>query len=47
MASASIQILHKDRLPASGALVIPGRLNFTQLLQLEKLFEGRAITWLV
>ena len=47
MAAASIQILHQDRLPNSGVLVIPGRLNFAQLLQLEKLFEGRPITWLI
>jgi acyl-[acyl-carrier-protein]-phospholipid O-acyltransferase/long-chain-fatty-acid--[acyl-carrier-protein] ligase len=47
MSSASIQILNKERIPATGVLVIPGRLNFEQLLQLEKLFAGRKITWLV
>jgi len=47
MSSASTPWLHKERLPATGVLVIPGRLNFEQLLQLEKLFEGRVITWLV
>ena len=47
MSSASTQILHKDRIPATGVLVIPGRLNFEQLLQLEKLFSGRKITWLI
>ena len=47
MSSASIQILHKDRIPESGVLVIPGRLDFEQLLQLERLFHGRRITWLV
>jgi len=47
MSSASLQILHQDRIPATGVLVIPGRLNFEQLLQLEKLFGGRKITWLV
>jgi acyl-[acyl-carrier-protein]-phospholipid O-acyltransferase/long-chain-fatty-acid--[acyl-carrier-protein] ligase len=47
MSSSSIQILHRDRIPATGVLVIPGRLNFEQLLQLEKLFTGRTITWLV
>jgi acyl-[acyl-carrier-protein]-phospholipid O-acyltransferase/long-chain-fatty-acid--[acyl-carrier-protein] ligase len=47
MSSASIQILNKERVPATGVLVIPGRLNFEQLLQLEKLFAGRKITWLV
>ena len=47
MSSSSIHILHRDRIPATGVLVIPSRLNFEQLLQLEKLFNGRNITWLV
>ncbi len=47
MSSAAIQILHKDRIPATGVLVIPGRLNFEQLLQVERLFPGRRITWLI
>jgi acyl-[acyl-carrier-protein]-phospholipid O-acyltransferase/long-chain-fatty-acid--[acyl-carrier-protein] ligase len=47
MSSASIQILHQERLPQSGVLVIPGRLDFSLLLHLEKLFEGRKITWLI
>jgi len=47
MSSASIQILHSERLPQSGVLVIPGRLDFSLLLHLEKLFDGRKITWLI
>ena len=47
MSSASNQIVHKERIPTTGALVIPGRLSFEQLLQLEKLFSGRPITWLI
>jgi acyl-[acyl-carrier-protein]-phospholipid O-acyltransferase/long-chain-fatty-acid--[acyl-carrier-protein] ligase len=47
MSSASIQILHKERLPSTGCLVIPGRLDLDLLIQLEKLFAGRKITWLV
>ena len=47
MSSASIQILHHERLPLSGVLVIPGRLDFSLLLHLAKLFDGRKITWLV
>ncbi len=47
MSSASIPILHKERLPQSGVLVIPGRLDFALLLHLQKLFEGRPITWLI
>ena len=47
MSSAAIHILHKERIPATGVLVIPGRLNFEQLLQLERLFTERKITWLI
>jgi acyl-[acyl-carrier-protein]-phospholipid O-acyltransferase/long-chain-fatty-acid--[acyl-carrier-protein] ligase len=47
MTSASTHILHKERIPTTGVLVIPGRLNFEQLLQLEKLFTHRSITWLI
>jgi len=47
MSAASIQILHQERLPQSGVLVIPGRLDFSLLLHLEKLFAGRKITWLI
>ena len=44
---SSIQILNQARLPKSGALVIPGRLDFQSLAPLEKLFAGRKITWLI
>lgn len=47
MSSNSIQILHRDRIPAEGVLVIPGRLSFEQLLHLERLFSGRRVAWLV
>ncbi|MCB1133005.1 MAG: AMP-binding protein, partial [Verrucomicrobiae bacterium] len=47
MSSAAIQILHKERIPGNGVLVIPGRLPFEALLQFEKLFAGRPITWLI
>lgn len=47
MSSASIQILHKDRIPSTGCLVIPARLDFELLLHFERLFSGRKITWLV
>jgi acyl-[acyl-carrier-protein]-phospholipid O-acyltransferase/long-chain-fatty-acid--[acyl-carrier-protein] ligase len=47
MAAFSTHILHKDRIPDTGVLVIPGRLNFEQALQLEKLFADRKITWLI
>ncbi|MFT3990751.1 MAG: AMP-binding protein [Luteolibacter sp.] len=44
---SSIQILHKERIPSSGALVIPGSLDAEQLHSIEKLFHGRKITWLI
>jgi acyl-[acyl-carrier-protein]-phospholipid O-acyltransferase / long-chain-fatty-acid--[acyl-carrier-protein] ligase len=47
MSSVSLQILHKERLPATGCLVIPGRLESGFLLAFEKIFTGRKITWLV
>ncbi len=47
MSSSSIELIHKERLPTAGALVIPGRLDFEILPHLEKLFAGRKITWLI
>ncbi|MEO0017986.1 MAG: hypothetical protein RLZZ522_1269, partial [Verrucomicrobiota bacterium] len=47
MPASSIQILHHERLPGSGHLVIPGRIDFALLLHFEKLFAGRKVTWLV
>ena len=47
MSSHTPPILHKERIPESGALVIPGRLNFEQLLQLKRIFNNRTITWLI
>ena len=47
MSSVSTQTIHKERLPATGCLIIPGRLDFEYLPQFEKIFTGRKITWLV
>jgi acyl-[acyl-carrier-protein]-phospholipid O-acyltransferase/long-chain-fatty-acid--[acyl-carrier-protein] ligase len=47
MSSTSIQVLHKERLPSAGTVIVPGRLAFSQLHVLEKLLSGRKITWLV
>jgi acyl-[acyl-carrier-protein]-phospholipid O-acyltransferase/long-chain-fatty-acid--[acyl-carrier-protein] ligase len=44
---SAIQVLHPDRIPANGFLVVPGRLDFQQLLHLEKHFSGRKITYLI
>ncbi len=47
MSASNIQILHKERLPKTGCLVIPGQLDHDLLAHFEKLFAGRKITWLV
>ena len=47
MSSAAIQLLHRDRIPQSGCLIIPGRLDLDLLIQLEKNLAGRRITWLI
>ncbi|MGE9268765.1 MAG: AMP-binding protein, partial [Verrucomicrobiales bacterium] len=45
--SASCQIHHSDRLPATSCLVIPGRMDANFLPQLRQKLAGREITWLV
>lgn len=45
--SASIQFLHPEKIPTTGFLAIPGRLDFQQLLHLEKQLSGRTITFLI
>lgn len=47
MSSVSNHIIHRERIPATGCLVIPGRLDPGFILALERLFTGRKITWLV
>ncbi|BDS06263.1 hypothetical protein NT6N_13030 [Oceaniferula spumae] len=44
--SKKLEILGKQNIPTEGALVIPGRLDFHEMLQMEQLFSGRKITWL-
>jgi len=44
--SQKIEILGKNNIPSEGVLVIPGRLDFHEMLNLEQLFSGRKITWL-
>ena len=40
-------ILNKERIPTHGVLVVPGRLDFDQLLEIESIFSKRRITWLI
>jgi len=41
-----IDILGQNNMPKEGALIIPGRLDFNEMLHLEQLLAGRKITWL-
>lgn len=47
MPAASIQIIHQERLPTTGCLVMPGRIDFDFVAPLEKLFAGRKVAWLI
>lgn len=45
--SSAVQFLHQDRIPSTGCLVVPGRVDFHELLHLQQLFSDRSITWLI
>jgi acyl-[acyl-carrier-protein]-phospholipid O-acyltransferase/long-chain-fatty-acid--[acyl-carrier-protein] ligase len=44
--SQKIKILGKNNIPSEGVLIIPGRLDFHEMLHLEQIFSSRKITWL-
>ena len=44
--SQSAKLLHIERIPAEGFLLLPNKLGFQELLQLEKQFSGRNVIWL-
>jgi acyl-[acyl-carrier-protein]-phospholipid O-acyltransferase/long-chain-fatty-acid--[acyl-carrier-protein] ligase len=44
--SKKIEVHGENHIPKEGALVIPGRLDFSEMLHLEQMFSGRKITWL-
>lgn len=44
--SQSSQVRHQDRIPNSGFLLLPNRLEFQEVLLLEKIFFNRKIVWL-
>ncbi|MBT8036334.1 MAG: AMP-binding protein [Verrucomicrobiae bacterium] len=44
--SKKIEIFGQKNIPKEGALVIPGRVDFHEILHLEKIFSDRKITWL-
>ena len=41
--SKKIKILGKNHIPKEGALIIPGRLDYQEMLELEHIFSGRKI----
>lgn len=43
--SKSAQFIHKERIPTQQALILPGRLDYSEMLELKKLFVGRKIVW--
>lgn len=44
--SKSIQYIHKDRIPNEPTLILPGRLDHTELLELENLLSKRKVIWI-
>ncbi len=44
--SQSSQLNHTDRIPDNGFLLLPNRLDFHEVLQLERLFFDRKVVWL-
>jgi acyl-[acyl-carrier-protein]-phospholipid O-acyltransferase / long-chain-fatty-acid--[acyl-carrier-protein] ligase len=47
MSAFPLPVLHPERLPTTGCLIIPGQIEFDLLPTLEKLLSGRKITWLI
>lgn len=47
MHSSAANLLHKERIPQHGVLVVPGRINLNQLVEIERIFADRQITWLI
>jgi len=44
--SQTSTIFNQEQIPSEGALFLPNRLDFHEILQLEQLLEGRSISWL-
>lgn len=40
------RIIHQDRIPSQQVLIVPGRLDHGEMLELEKLLNGRKIIWI-
>ncbi|MGE9270145.1 MAG: AMP-binding protein [Verrucomicrobiales bacterium] len=45
--SSAVQFLHQDRIPKTGCLVVPARVEFNELAHLQQTFADRPITWLI
>ena len=44
--SKSPRIIHLGRIPTQQALILPGRLDHSEMLELEKQLNGRKIIWI-
>ena len=44
--SKSPRLIHLDRIPTQQALILPGRLDHSEMLELEKQLNGRKIIWI-
>ena len=44
--SNTSDILHRENIPNEGFLLLPSRLDYYEVLQLEKVLAGRSIVWL-
>lgn len=42
----NIEIIGKNHIPTKGCLIIPGRLNYGEMIKLAEIFSGRPVTWL-
>jgi acyl-[acyl-carrier-protein]-phospholipid O-acyltransferase/long-chain-fatty-acid--[acyl-carrier-protein] ligase len=47
MHSRAANLIHEERIPTHGVLVVPGRINLNQLIEIERVFADRQITWLI
>lgn len=44
---SNLEIINRDRVPSSGCLIVPNRLEFADMLHLEKAFAGRRLVYLI
>ncbi|MEZ5433658.1 MAG: hypothetical protein R3F31_21340 [Verrucomicrobiales bacterium] len=44
---SKLEVINRERVPSSGVMIVPNRLEFTDMLHLEKELAGRRIVYLV